>query len=99
MEDNITIKGLDGFEEKEVKIIKELVFSSYEKIKRHVTGDLVLHAKKHEKDGNRAKYSVHGKIKTPDNLINVESSDWELPTVIHKVMNKLENSAKSKFRK
>ncbi len=99
MEDNITIKGLDDFEEKEVKKIKELVFSNYEKIKRHVTGDLVLHAKKHEKDGNRAKYSVHGKIKTPDTLISVESSDWILSTAIHKVMNKLENSAKNKFRR
>lgn len=99
MDENITIKGLDDFNDAEIEKIKALVESNYEKIKRDVTGKLILHAKKHNKDGNRAMYSFHGKIKTPDNLINVEDSDWLLSTAIHKVMNKLKNSAQNKFRK
>jgi myosin-crossreactive antigen len=99
MDKNITIKGLDDFNEVEVEKIKSLVSTGYEKIKRDVKGTLVLHAKKHSKDGDRAIYSFHGKIKTPGNLINVEDSDWLLSTAIHKVMNKLKSSTQNKFRK
>jgi hypothetical protein len=99
MDENITIKGLDDFTEKEQEKVKELVSSNYEKIKRDVKGVLVIHAKKHNKDGDRAIYSFHGKIKTPDNLINVEGEDWLLATAVHKVMNKLHSSVLNKFRK
>jgi hypothetical protein len=99
MDKNITIKGLDQFEEEEIEKIKEIVSTNYEKIKRDIKGNLVLHAKKHEKDGNRAKYTFHGKIQTPDNLINVEDNDWLLSTALHKVMNKLHASAQNKARK
>lgn len=99
MKPNFTIKGLDDFTEEEIVKIKELTYSNFDKISRDITGDLVLHAKKHNKDGNRAKYSFHAKIKTPDNLINVEDADWLLSTALHKVMNKLKNSTKNKLKK
>lgn len=100
MDENITIKGLDSFEEKEIEKIKELVSTNYEKLKRDVEEFLlVLHAKKHEKDGNRSMYSFHGKLQAPDNIINVEAQDWLLSTAVHKVMNKLRNQAQNRLRK
>ena len=98
MRDDITIKGLDEFTEEEVKKIKELTFTNFEKISRDIKGDLVMHAKKHNKDGDRAKYSFHAKIQTPDNLINVEDTDWLLSTALHKTMNKLKNSVHHKLK-
>ncbi|MCD4760087.1 hypothetical protein K8R33_04325 [archaeon] len=99
MDKNITIKGLNQFDEKEIEKIKEIVSTNYIKIKREITGSLILHAKKHNKDGDRAMYSFHGKIQTPDNLINAEADDWLLATALHKVMNKLQASTKHKFRR
>lgn len=99
MDKNITIRGLDNFKEKEVEKIKEIVSLNYEKLKRGITGNLVLDAKKHNKDGNRALYSFHGKIQTPENLINVKSSDWELEKAVHILMNKFQASAQNKLRK
>ena len=98
MKENITIKGLDQFEDNEIAKIKELTYSNFEKISRDIKGDLVLHAKKHNKDGNRAMYSFHAKIQTPDNLINVEDTDWLLSTALHKTMNKLKNSVHHKLK-
>lgn len=98
MRDDITIKGLDDFTEDEVTKIKELTLANFEKISRDIEGDLIMHAKKHNKDGNRAKYSFHAKIQTPDSLINVEGDDWLLSTAMHKVMNKLKNSVHHKLK-
>ncbi len=99
MEENITIKGLEDFDREEVEKIKELVYSNYKKISREFKGDLVLHAKKHNKDGDRAMYSFHGKIQTPINLINAEATDWELEKALHLTLNKLKSSIEHKFKK
>ena len=99
MDKNITIKGLDQFEEKEIKKIKEIVFPGYEKIQRDVKGSLVIMAKKHKKDGDRAKYTFQGKINSPTTIISISSTDWELEKALHKLINKIQASAQNKFRK
>jgi len=99
MDEIITIKGLDDFDEVEIKKIKEITTAGNEKIQRDVKGFLVIMAKKHEKDGNRAKYTFQGKINSPAAIINVSSTDWDLEKALHKLISKIQSSAQNKFRK
>ena len=99
MDKNITIKGLDSFDDFETAKIKEIVFPGYTKIQRDITGALVILAKKHQKDGGRAKYSFKGKINTPTTVIDVDSTNWELEKALHILINKIQASAQNKFRK
>ena len=78
--------------------IHEFTFRYYEKIKRDLPGVLKIHAKKHEKTGERCKYSFHAKVQTPISLINVKDDDWELHKALHKVLRKVESQVKHKFK-
>ncbi len=98
MEENIQILGLDSFENKEKDKIMSYVERYSDKIFRNIVGDMIIHAKKHEKDGNRANYSFHIKIQTPETLISVRDDDWILSTALHKVLKKVENNIKHKFK-
>ena len=98
MVENIQILGLDNFDDKEKERIIGLVGSHYKKIKRNLPGKLVLHAKKYEKDGDRCKYSFHAKVQIPNNLINVNGSDWDLAKALHMSLIKVENYTKTKFK-
>lgn len=98
MEDKIQILGLKDFNEKEINEINEYTERHYEKIKRDLPGVLKLHAKKHDKTGKRAMYSFHAKVQLPTNLINVKDSDWDLHTALNKVLRKVENQVKHKFK-
>jgi hypothetical protein len=98
MDENIQILGLKDFNEQEQMDIHEFTFRYYEKIKRDLPGVLKIHAKKHEKTGERCKYSFHAKVQTPINLINVKDADWELHKALHKVLRKVESQIKHKFK-
>jgi hypothetical protein len=98
MVNDIQILGLDDFNKNEKNKIIELTESHYGRIKRDLPGKLVLHAKKHEKDGDRCKYSFHARIQIPNNLINVNGEDWDLAKALHISLSKVENYAKNKFR-
>jgi hypothetical protein len=98
MVNDIQILGLDDFNKNEKNKIIELTESHYGRIKRDLPGKLVLHAKKHEKDGDRCKYSFHARIQIPNNLINVTGADWDLAKALHISLSKVENYAKNKFR-
>ena len=98
MVNNIQILGLDNFDEDEKTKIIELTDLHYEKIKRYLPGKLVLHAKKHEKDGDRCKYSFHARIQIPNNLVNVDGEDWDLVKALHISLTKVENYTKNKFK-
>ena len=90
MEENIQILGLKDFSGDEKSQIEEFSMRYYEKISRNLPGTLKIHAKKHDKAGERSKYSFHAKVQAPDNLINVKASDWELHKALHKVLSKVE---------
>tara|TARA_Y100000034_G_scaffold132887_1_gene196947 strand:- start:3774 stop:4082 length:309 start_codon:yes stop_codon:yes gene_type:complete len=98
MVEDIQILGLDDFDEDERAKIIDLTNMHYEKIKRDLPGKLVLHAKKHEKDGDRCKYSFHARIQIPNNLVNVNGEDWDLNTALNKALIKVENYTRNKFR-
>ena len=98
MEENIQILGLKDFSEKEQNEVLELTQRYYEKIERNLPGLLKIHAKKHDKAGERSKYSFHAKVQLPESLINVRDDDWILATALHKVLKKVENQVKHKFK-
>ena len=98
MVEDIQILGLDAFDEDEKTKIIELTGAHYEKIKRDLSGKLVLHAKKHEKDGDRCKYTFHARIQIPNNLVNVNGEDLDLAKAIHISLTKVENYTRNKFR-
>ena len=98
METNIQILGLKDFNEKEKSEVLELTQRYYEKIENNLPGLLKMHAKKHDKTGERCKYSFHVKIQAPENLINVKGDDWILATALHKVLKKVESQVKHKFK-
>jgi hypothetical protein len=96
--DNIQILGLEKFNEKEQKKIVEFSESYYEKINRKIEGNLVLHAKKHNKDGNRCMYSFHAKVQFPEEVLTVNDDDWILSTALHKTLKKVENHIDHKYK-
>jgi hypothetical protein len=98
MENNIQFLGLDDFEETEKTKMQLLAERHYEKFSRDLQGKLIIHAKKHKKEGNRHMYSFHARVQKPSNLINVEGSDWELEKALHKVLVKVENRIQDKFK-
>ncbi len=98
MEENIQILGLHDFDEMEKTKMFLLAERHYEKFSRDLPGKLVLHAKKHNKEGNRCIYSFHARVQKPSNLINVRDSDWELEKALHKTLVKVEKRIQDKFK-
>ena len=98
MVENIQFLGLDDFEEMEKTKMLLLAEKHYEKFSRDLQGKLILHAKKHKKEGNRCMYSFHARVQKPANLINVRDSDWELEKALHKTLVKVENRIQDKFK-
>jgi len=99
MVENIQILGLDKFNEIEKTKIIKLADLYYKKIKRDLPGKLVLHAKKHEKDGDRCKYSFHARLQIPNNLINVNGEDWDLNKALNISLTKVENYSRNHWKK
>jgi len=97
--ENIQILGLDDFNETEREVVEEFSMKYYKKIERDLPGVLRIHAKKHDKTGERCKYSFHAKIQAPNNLINVMDDDWDLHKALNKVLKKVESQIKHKFKK
>jgi predicted RNA-binding protein Jag len=96
--DNLSILGLDEFDEKEKRKIIEYSEKYVEKIFRDIRGTIKVHAKKHKKGGKRAKYSFHVRMEAPETLISVRGNDWILATALHKVFTKVENKIQHKFK-
>lgn len=97
--DKIQVLGLDDFNTKEKNKILDYADNYAEKIFREINADnMVIHAKKHDKAGKRAKYSFHVRIRSPTNLITAKDDDWILATALHKVFEKVKNEAQHTFK-
>ena len=78
--------------------IKNLTGKYMKKIERDAPNlSLVLHCKKYDKEGGRAKYAFNAKLERPL-VFTSNASDWDLATTLHKVMGKLETGIQKKFR-
>ena len=95
---NFKILGLEAFDVVERDRIITLSDEYYEKIKRDVEGILVLHGKKHDKEGKQAKFSFHARLEAPNPVVEVKGDDWDLSKALHKVFRKVENAIQKKYK-
>ncbi len=94
----VTYSGLKKLDANDASQLKTLVEHYMEKIERVFPYfDLLFHTKVHKPEG-RIKYSFHGRIDAPSVVLTSEASDWDLARTVHKVMRKLENEARKKYK-
>lgn len=98
MEQNIILSGLENFNDIEKTKIDTILNSDLKKIKC-ASGILHVQAKKLNKDGKRCNYIFTGKYQLPEDIIYVESSEWELEKALHLLVNRINNSVKHKYKK
>lgn len=95
----IFIKGLEklGKEDKfrAEELLNQYIFKIERMLKSEIELKIVL--KEYEKDGNRKKYSISAKVLSSENIFKAKDFDWNLPRLIHKVMNKLETEIEHKL--
>nr|MBA4404695.1 hypothetical protein [Nanoarchaeum sp.] len=98
MDQNIILSGLEHFDDTEKTKIETILNSDLNKIKGF-SGKLQVQAKKLNKDGKRCNYIFTGKYYLSEDMIHVESSEWELEKAVHVLVNRINNSVKHKYKK
>ncbi len=90
--------GLKSLDSDEVDVVKSIVESHVEKVRRNISDfDMVVHVKLHDVQG-RKKYSLHCRIDdTHVDFVN-DAVDWNLRKTAHMLMEKLDNAIKKKLR-
>lgn len=95
----IEYKGLENLNLLEQVKLKLICRRNYKKLKRDFK-DLKLEIDINvyeEGDKKRRKFSLHGRILSPNLKISVTKSvDWEIPRATHKLMNNLKNKISKK---
>mgnify|MGYP001561776779 CR=1 FL=1 len=91
--------NLRTFDATEVARIKTIVLPYAEKLQRDIHNcSVAFYGKKYDKAGERAKYSFHVRLEGPSYLLSAHAFDWDVKIATHKVMKKLENEIKHKFK-
>jgi len=86
--------GLDELSERGIAHIKELAHHYHEKIERALNNptSLTVHVKRYNKEGTRAKYSVHAKAVAATHVFySTKAHDWDIARTLHKAFKDLEN--------
>ena len=90
--------GLKSLDSDEVDVVKSIVESHVEKVRRNLSDfDMVVHVKLHDVQG-RKKYSLHCRIDDPHVDFVTDAVDWDLRKTAHMLMEKLDNVIKKKLR-
>ncbi len=98
--EEIQFVGVSELEPMEQETVQLLSTENYAKIKRAMKNltSLVIHVKKHEKGGERKKYSIHLRVICPTATIeSCNADDFELPRALHKAFNDIKEQIKHKF--
>ena len=91
--------NLKILEEEEKPTVNKLVDEYFSKIQREIkNASLIVQFKKYNKEGRRAKYSIHARVDAPSIICSAEASDWDLARTLHKVFNKVQNEIKHKYK-
>ncbi|MBI1972753.1 hypothetical protein HYS50_01980 [Candidatus Woesearchaeota archaeon] len=91
--------NLRTFDATEVSRIKTIVMPYVEKLQRDIRNcNVAFYGKKYDKTGERAKYSFHARLEAPSYLLSAHAFDWDVVVATHKVMKKLENEVKRRFK-
>ncbi len=97
---SIEFIGLKDLKTEEVEKLTEIADHYHGKLAVRIPKFLLkLHVKKFEKAGtNRAKFSSHLRLESPQIIAISESHDWDLSKTIHTCFKKLESELNHKFR-
>ena len=91
--------GLKDFTPEETEIITDISEHYHEKLRIKVKKFLIkAHPKKHDKTGNRTKYTLHLRLETPSILAVSEAYDWDLSRVMHECFKKLKREIDHKLK-
>ncbi len=96
----IQFKGLEELSPRGIARIKELSYHYQEKIERALNNQtsLTVHVKRYNKEGTRAKYSIHAKAAAATRIFNsTKAHDWDLARTLHKAFKDLENQIEHKL--
>jgi len=80
---------LDSFALGKIELALNL---SFDKLQRIVNNEMLFHAhfKKHEREGKRAKHSVHLKLSIPGKTLVSSETGWNPVNVLQKALGNLE---------
>ncbi len=92
--------GLKELKPEDIGKITEIAGHYHEKLTVKIPKFLLkVHVKKFEKAGtNRAKFSSHLRLESPEIIAISESHDWDLTRVMHDCFKKLEREISHKFK-
>ncbi len=100
---SIQIKGLEGLEESEKKVLNELIQKHLEKIKRMLNNDFFLkiavkvYSKDKENKQKRKRYSLDLELTGEIPRIFASAEEWDLNQSVHLAFGKLSNEIEHKF--
>lgn len=95
---DIIYSNFKTFDSFELAKVKNIVEKHATKLERDLPDlQLTFYGKKYDRAGTRVKYSFHAKIHQPKYFI-AKSTDWDLATATHKVMEKLVHEVQKKFK-
>lgn len=95
----IEYRDLKVLGDEEKPILNKLVREYYRKISIKIKNPtLILKFRKYKASGKRAKYSIHTRVDSPSLLATAEAFDWDFARAMHKVMRKVLNELKHKYR-
>lgn len=97
--EQIQVKGIESFDEKEKKTINKLLKDYYKKLQRKIKNDfsLKVYIKEYNKEGKRKKYSINAEVVSSGKTFKANSYEWDLATVIHQVFTKILTQIEHEF--
>lgn len=96
----ISYVGLDGVEEDDKEAIMEITEKYFPKIQRLVKNmmELVVHIKKHNKEGHRIKWDTRVRLEAPGHVFDsTKASEWELEASLHKSFQDVESQIQHRY--
>jgi len=98
----IQFKGLKALDARRKRIVEDICAKNLPKVRRSMKNmtDLIVHVKSHEKDGARAKFSIHLKAVAPTRLFtSSKATDWAIARATNKafvdVLSRIKKGLKS----
>lgn len=99
--ENIQYVGLKVLTPEQARDVMQFTANAYKKLLRDFSDvQMIVHVKKYNDSGKRAKYSVHMRLVGPNTVeLIANRADWDLRLALNKVVDNLALEAVHKFKK
>lgn len=91
--------GMDSFEKAKAETRAFSTFRKLSKITKHPDTSLSIHAKEHEIEGKRKKYTIHSRLVCPGNSFDATFEEWNLMSAIQRSLEALEKEVIKKMKR